>query len=788
MAPGPALDEAVGELEQVSPQARLERLLRAHQVPVGFLSNRSAFRLVVAPEGEASGHITWRWADLAKPAGRPMLGGLYALLLRGHFFGPPEGRLEEVVKQSRRYQSAVSTQLAGQVQEALSRLLEGFQDADRELKGALLGPWLQQAPAQLYEGLLAVLMRLVFILYAEERGLMPEGELYRRHYSVGALAGELEQLAAAGPELLNHGFGAWPRLLALFRMVHDGAQHRVHDGKSTSFLLHMPPREGRLFAPDTFPFLQGYTWDEDQANAPSQGEPPSLGCPRVPDRAVHAVLQALTRLGHERLSYRALDVEQIGAVYEAMMGFQVAVCAGPSVPVEANWPGMKGQKLRLRLDVGALLALPGAKRKAWVEEQGLRWAKGLEAAQDAEAVLACLKKPLGGLEGPGRCYLAPTQKRRATGSHYTPASLTRPIVDKALLPALAALGPKPRPEAILGLKVLDPAMGSGAFLVAATRALAELLVRAWEDHPGTKPALPPHEDGITHARRMVVEGCVYGVDVNPVAVDLAKLSLWLATLAKDQPFTFLDHALRCGDALAGLTAQQLLALHWVPGPPARDWLLAPFSKALKDAASKRQQILKLAGQSTELDDQQELQVLTQRKARLLQEAEAKLHSLQRFADGLVATFFAHAKPKEREAALGAYWQAWRAHFDGATGEPEAPALPPLPEGEGRLRPLHWPLAFPEVFPSAWGSGGRRASTPSWGTRPSWAASPPSKATRRNTCPTCWPSTPARTATGIWWPTSSDAATRSCAHTVPWAWWPPTPSGKATRAPGAWPIY
>src|SRR5439155_10672742 len=122
----------------------------------------------------------------------------------------------------------------------------------------------------------------------------------------------------------------------------------------------------------------------------------------------------------------------------------------------------------------------------------------------------------------------------------------------------------PRPEQILDLKVCDPAMGSGAFLVEACRQLAEELVKAWHAHD-CLPILPPDEDELLHARRLVAQRCLYGVDKNPLAVDLAKLSLWLATLAKDHPFTFLDHSLRCGDSLVGLTQEQIVAFHWKPG-------------------------------------------------------------------------------------------------------------------------------------------------------------------------------------------------------------------------------
>ena len=105
-------------------------------------------------------------------------------------------------------------------------------------------------------------------------------------------------------------------------------------------------------------------------------------------------------------------------------------------------------------------------------------------------------------------------------------------------------------------------MGSGAFLVEACRQLAERLTRAWARYPDRRPAIPADEDEELLARRLVTQRCLYGVDRNPMAVDLARLSLWLATLARDHEFTFLDHALKCGDSLVGLDRDQIEAVHW----------------------------------------------------------------------------------------------------------------------------------------------------------------------------------------------------------------------------------
>jgi type I restriction-modification system DNA methylase subunit len=124
----------------------------------------------------------------------------------------------------------------------------------------------------------------------------------------------------------------------------------------------------------------------------------------------------------------------------------------------------------------------------------------------------------------GSLYLQPTEERRRSGSHYTPRTLTEPIVRTTLQPLLQDLGQDPKPEQILNLKVCDPSMGSGAFLVETCRLLADQLVTAWVTHKSL-PKLPPNEEPVVLARRLVAQQCLYGVDKNPFAVDLAKLSL-----------------------------------------------------------------------------------------------------------------------------------------------------------------------------------------------------------------------------------------------------------------------
>ena len=160
--------------------------------------------------------------------------------------------------------------------------------------------------------------------------------------------------------------------------------------------------------------------------------------------------------------------------------------------------------------------------------------KLIEAASSVDELAAALDSivdergsPRHAIAPAGSPILQPTDERRRTGSHYTPRSLTAPIVKQALEPAFERLGQNATPDEVLDLKVCDPAMGSGAFLVEACRAIGDRLVKAWERWPETRPKMPSDEDEELHARRLVAQRCLYGVDKNSRAVDLARLSLWL---------------------------------------------------------------------------------------------------------------------------------------------------------------------------------------------------------------------------------------------------------------------
>lgn len=517
---------------EATPHQRFERLLRDTQVHAGVLVTDNELRLVYAPRGETSGWIAFPLRPLGTVAGRSMLGGLKLTLGSFRLFNDSfERRLPALLRNSREAQATVSTHLSAQVLGALYELLRGLHAADPKLIGDLA----RRDPQQLYEGLLSVLMRLVFVLYAEDRDLIPshtDGRgkaLYEQGYSVRGLFEKLSEDEARYPDTMNERVGGWGRMLALFRLVHGGHKSGWIKG-----------RGGKLFNPDAHPFLEGRAAKDD---------PPRVLA--LSDGALLRILRGLLIVDGERLSYRTLDVEQVGSVYETVMGFTVMLADGPSLAIKAG----KNNKTPVYVHLTSLLPLkPAARIKDIKEKTGRKLTGQVETkvkqAKSIEELAVALDSIVDERGSPARRSVAaatpilqPTDERRRTGSHYTPRSLTEPIVRHALEPAFERIGADAKPDDVLALKVCDPAMGSGAFLVEACRMLAARLVKAWAKWPETRPTIPADEDEELHARRLVAQRCLYGVDKNPMATDLAKLSLWLATLARDHEFEFVDHAL-----------------------------------------------------------------------------------------------------------------------------------------------------------------------------------------------------------------------------------------------------
>jgi hypothetical protein len=673
----------------------MAELLHATHVSLGLVTNGERFTLVYAEPGQPTGFADFRaelWFDE-----RLTLRAFRDFLSAGALFNrPPEQTLDALYRRSLENQQEVSTTLGRQVRRAVEMFVAALDRADRESGRALL----QGLPGEhIYEAALTLMMRLVFLFFAEERDLLPiTNPIYRENYAVSTLHDQLREAAdRLGEEVLERRYDAFPRLLAGFRAVHGGI---VHD------LAALPAYGGDLFDPDRFPFLEGRAPGSDWRTTPAQP------CP-IHNRTVLHLLGALQFLemkvpggGREsrRLSFRALDIEQIGHVYEGLLDHT----ARRATEIVLGLEGKEQIEVALSELVRRRIQPDFVE---WLADETGRSAKAIEKALEQNAVDDPLRwpeweqvEPFAGLVRrddngdpwvipAGSLYVTTGTARRQSGTQYTPRTLTESVVEHALAP-LVYIGPAEGqpPEAwrlkpagqILDLKICDFACGSAAFLVAAARYLSARLVEAWDTaqyecgkgvqitpygHPSSglpeEELIPvnPDERGL-YALRIVVERCLYGVDRNPLAVEMAKLSLWLLTLQRNRPFTFLDHAIRCGDSLLGVDLKQLST--WSLSGEGRQSVL--FNDDLSFAADKREGLMKMQYHPGD-------------QRRLLDAALAKTRRLRAAADRLIATAFeANSEASAAAVAMG-------------LEEQEAEAQKIL----AGMRPFHWPVEFPEVF-------------------------------------------------------------------------------------------
>ncbi|HIU17831.1 MAG TPA: hypothetical protein IAB01_05185 [Candidatus Avidesulfovibrio excrementigallinarum] len=734
-----------------SPARRMTELCRASGVPLGLVSDGEQFMLVYVRQNRTSSLVSWYarfWLEE-----RITLRSFVTLLHMRRFFSlAEEFTLPRLMEQSANAQQDVTEKLGLQVRSAITEFLRAVDRLDRQMDTPMLQGL---SPRLLYEAALTVMMRLVFLLSAEERGLLRLGDpAYDEAYAVSTLCESLrEQADRHGEEVLSYRHDAWVRLLSLFRAVFGGIRHEA---------LRLPAYGGSLFDPDVYPFLEGRPHGSCWRDAPARPLP-------VDNRVILHMLESLQFLRDRRttgrdeavrLSFRALGVEQIGHVYEGLLDRTAARADDVLLGLAAGQQGepflslteaetlmrqgedallrrladlthsqqgtlqkrLRGDAPRGRGRGGRQASLLAAdETQAAAERQRAR----LYLACDGDAALTARILPFVGLlrrdsfDMPvvipaGGLYVTAGSQRRDTGTHYTPRPLTELIVSATLEPHVYD-GPAeglPRaqwrlraPDALLSLKVCDMSMGSGAFLVQACRYLAERLLEAWNHTPPASPLPEDAEERATLARRMVADRCLYGVDNNPLAVEMAKLSLWLTTLQKERPFTFLDHALRCGDALLGIVnAQQLEEFSLTPEKGNLVFGSTDMREAVRAAREARDALERLPS-DTPLN--------VERKAACLAEAETHMALLRLRADALIlATLRARGKLEEdaryqlvdkllhptfcHDADALAHWleekrQALLQGSGTATTEKDATANP------GLTHPLHWALEFPEVF-------------------------------------------------------------------------------------------
>jgi len=704
-----------------TPRDRASEYCRAINVPIALVTNGHQWMLVHAPEKEMTGSGMWTSEFLLDE--RVTFRAFCALLNKERFFAVvDEETTEKLLERSRQDEHEVTDQLGYQVRTAVELFVNCLERADRGSNERLL---LEIDPSLIYESVLTVMMRLIVLLSAEEKDLLPMDDLvYTDHYAVTTLRDQLQEHEEG---ILEARYDAWPRLLSLFRMVHSGVNY-----DSLSF----PGYGGNLFDPDRFTFLEGRkpdtTWRETSANPLP-----------IDNRTMLHILDALQMLRISigganfplKLSYKTLGIEQIGHVYEGLLDHNAIRADEPVIGLIGKkglepevklstleeWIGSGQKKLFAELVKLGVGSSPKVLKNRFESELAAEKFEKIRHVCDAidgslfervQPFIAVIRfdnfdQPV--IIPQGGIFVTTGTDRRATGSHYTTRDLTEPIVERTLEPQVY-VGPAQglerenwtlkKPEELLSLKILDPACGSGAFLVQACRYLGNKLVESWSqaiDETGGSvnidgkemssskdiPVPEDDEERMHLAQRLIVQRCLYGVDKNHLASEMTKLSLWLLVLAKNEPFTFLDHAIKCGDSLVGLTCEQIKGLDW---ETQADPLFADIDDAATEGMKRRGEIVGLGvGHEEE-------------KALLHRSAESVLEDAKLVGDVVVAAFFDGSKDKERrslrEQACTLINQ-WRAGKTNRSMLEQIAAS--LRSGEHPLSPFHWELEFPEVF-------------------------------------------------------------------------------------------
>ncbi len=508
-----------------NPMFQIDYYLKAGGVSWGIVSNGRFWRLVHKDSSyrlDRYFEIDLREALTTPDNRRALAVATYFTLFFGRAaFAPDDtGRvfLNEVLAGSNTYAVALESDLRDNAYKALEQLITGF--FAPSANG--LDPDNEADRAAVYRNSLLLLYRLLFLFYGESRGLLPMGNERYRERSLTTLAGRMAKVVddhkidTVPPMTRIH----WATLKTLFDIINgDDAALNAH--------LGVPRYNGGLFDPTRHPFLEAHF---------------------VGDAFLVRAVDYLARrrktengryTGFEAVDYRTLGVRQLGSIYEGLLEYKVSVATEAMVTVR------KGGK------------------ETWQPAREGGKAKVIETRQ------------------PGELYLATDKgERKATGSYYTPDYIVKYIVEQTLGPLVEKAREKIRDTkyeirdksaaarfeaAILSLNVLDPAMGSGHFLVEATNFLARALATADLATSDELRVSSEDESDLTYWKRRVVEACIYGVDKNELAVELAKLSLWLETVAADKPLSFLDHHLRHGDSLIGARLSDLEVAPGVKG-------------------------------------------------------------------------------------------------------------------------------------------------------------------------------------------------------------------------------
>ncbi|MFH1749140.1 MAG: DNA methyltransferase [Planctomycetota bacterium] len=588
------------------------------------------------------------------------------------FFSPRafesrDGRLplvERALSGSSEYALSVGEDLKERVFEALRLCIEGFLihqpnglDPVRDLE-------------MCREQSFVLLYRLLFIMYAEDRALLPyrRNDVYTRNRSLARHRDEIAELLdridqGRQPDYPPDQISIWSDLLSLFDLIDRG--HARYD---------VPAYNGGLFDPGRHSFLTSV-------------ELPDRYLARVIDHLGRAEDPQHSERGLFRVDYRDLAIQNLGSIYEGLLELRPHFATEPMIVIRER---------RATKSAERIIPESGTVPSGW-EATNKRY-------------------------NTNEVYLQTDKgERRATGSYYTPDQIVAYIVDRTLGPlcrdlskclsAEVAAGEEKRKNArganrealdaqldklrqdfddrVLRLRVCDPAMGSGHFLVRATQYLAEEI--ATNPYTGDPDAdqLQEDESVLTYWKRRVVESCIFGVDLNPMAVELAKLALWLETVSADAPLSFLDHHLRPGNSLIGARVAELGAL-----PGAMELQQNVFKQQVEQQLPV---LLEPLIKIREMPSQTAQQIKDKEKL-YRRTFQPLCQMFETVADLWCSTFFAHddqaVTPEQYQQALQALQRT--ADFKKLVRQPWfGAAIEPV-----RARPVaafQWELEFPEVF-------------------------------------------------------------------------------------------
>lgn len=584
-----------------------QRVLNATGERVGLLTNGTELRVLLSDPARTDSEIEIE-LDPAWKRSRDVPDSFRLLLA----LASPAGvrAVADLIDKARLAQTRVTRDLRKQAQQAIERFVQEVLDhPDNRAALAALPDRAALARDLWHEGL-AIVYRLLFVLKLEASDdparvfAFASSSLWRQTFSPSTALSRFVRPALEGHQtgrMLEDG------LRTLFRMFSEGVQ---------SSGLTVAPLGGALFGAGSAPRLAQLRWGE-------------RGVAHLLDRLLWTEAKSG---GREHVHYGPLDVEDLGRVYEALLEREPGIATEPMCR-------LRRQKLEVVVPLAQGERYHAVKSTTDDAEEG----ESDDAVDEADdGAPASRKTRVEWIEeiAPGQFYLRVGLGRKATGSYYTPHSFVRFLVRETLGPKVAQRSPEaePNPAAILALKVLDPAMGSGHFIVEACRFLGRHLYEAcrlcderaltaerraeaagnaadrdralseateWRQRLAALPdpdqelvkylpsrAPERQESGFSQrkaealCRRLVAVHCLYGVDKNPLAVELAKLALWIEAHAEGLPLTFLDHRLVVGDSLTGPFFEHLLRYPGTQEPMDdlfTDGLQQSFTAALSEA-------------------------------------------------------------------------------------------------------------------------------------------------------------------------------------------------------------